>query len=112
MFKNNIKKLYTNNITSVIITLDIRGGVKLPSSKKIKKEYIIKASFKILKEQEIEKVTARDIAKKLNSSVQPMFYQFKNIEDLKKELLNYSLDYYHKYISINSKKASITKKLA
>lgn len=76
----------------------------MPSSKKTTKEDIIKASFEILKEQGIEKVTARDIAKKLNSSVQPIFYQFKNMEDLKKELLNYSLEYYRKYISINSEK--------
>ena len=56
----------------------------MPSSKKTTKEDIIKASFGILKEQGIEKVTARDIAKKLNSSVQPIFYQFKNMDDLKK----------------------------
>lgn len=71
----------------------------MPSSKKTTKEDIIKASFEILKEQGIEKVTARDLAKKLNSSVQPIFYQFKNMDDLKKELLKYSLEYYHEYIS-------------
>lgn len=70
----------------------------MASSKRIKQEDIIYAAFEILEEKGIEKVNARDIAKKLNSSVQPIFYRFRNMEDLKSELLKYCLDYYQKYL--------------
>ena len=38
------------------------------------------------------------IAKELNTSVQPIFYQFKNMNEVKEKLLNYAFDYYKKYL--------------
>lgn len=70
----------------------------MSSISRISKEDIIKVSFKIVREKGIDGVNAREIAKRLNSSVQPIFYHFSNMEDLKKEVLNYSLDYYKKFI--------------
>lgn len=70
----------------------------MPSTTKKSREDIIKSAFEILREKGIEKVSARDIAKKLNSSVQPIFYQFNTMEDLKKELLNYVLNYYQTFL--------------
>lgn len=61
--------------------------------KKIQKNDITKCAFEILRDSGIEKVNARAIAKKLNCSVQPLFYQFKNMSELKDELLNYALKY-------------------
>lgn len=66
--------------------------------KKTSKVDIIKAAFEILQEKGIEKVSARDIAKKLSISVQPIFYQFNSMDDLKRELLQYALNYYQKFL--------------
>lgn len=66
--------------------------------KKIQKSDIIICAFEILRNSGIEKVNARAIAKKLNCSVQPLFYQFNNMSELKDELLNYALKYYQNYI--------------
>lgn len=70
----------------------------MPTSSKIQREDIIKVAFEILKESGIEKVNARDIAKKLNCSIRPVYYQFNTMEDLRKELLNYTLDYYNNFL--------------
>lgn len=64
----------------------------------IKKDDIILCAFNILKSLGIEHVNARAIAKELNTSVQPIFYQFKNMNEVKEELLNYALDYYKYYL--------------
>lgn len=70
----------------------------MSSYKKIQPKDIIKTAFEILIKKGIEGVNAREIAKRLNISVQPIFYQFNNMEELKKELLKYAHDYYKKYI--------------
>lgn len=70
----------------------------MSSVKRISKEDIVEAAFSCLREKGIEGVNAREIAKRLNSSVQPIFYRFKNMEELKQALLDYSLDYYRKFL--------------
>ena len=69
----------------------------MSSAKRINKEDIIEASFSCVREKGIEGVNAREIAKRLNCSVQPIFYRFKNMEELKQEVLDFSLDYYKKF---------------
>ena len=71
----------------------------MPPVTKVTKENIIEKTYHILSEDGLESINARRIARELNCSVQPIFYQFKNMDDLKKELLKYSLEYYHEYIS-------------
>lgn len=71
---------------------------------KVVKEDIIKVAFDIVRLQGIDKLNARNIAKKLNTSVQPIFYQFNNMDDVKKEVLVYSLDYYRDFL-LNIKEA-------
>ena len=70
----------------------------MPKISKIQKEEIIKTSFAITKESGIEKVNAREIAKRLNSSIQPVYYQFNTMDELRKELLDYTLDYFNQFI--------------
>ncbi len=55
----------------------------MPPSRKIKKEDIIDATLDLLKTESMENINARSIAKKLNCSVQPIFYNFNNMEDVK-----------------------------
>lgn len=53
---------------------------------KITKEEIVKKAFELTRAQGFEGVTARLLAKELNCSTQPIFYVFRNMEDLKREV--------------------------
>jgi len=66
--------------------------------KRIQKEDIINAALDIVREDGIDNIQARTIAKKLNCSTQPIFYQFANMEELKKELIEKILEIYRKYM--------------
>lgn len=65
---------------------------------KISKEQIIKTSLEIVRREGINGINARNIAKKLNSSTQPIYYQFKNIEELKEELMKEIIAYCDNYM--------------
>lgn len=87
------------NITSVILKkIRKSDNFKMSMIKKNSKEVIIKEAFEIVKEEGIDNLNARKLAKKLKSSVQPIFYQFNSMEELKKELLNFCLNYYQDYL--------------
>ncbi len=68
---------------------------------KISKDMILEAAFSITRDNGIEKVSNREIAKKLNSSIRPIYYQFKNSEDLLLCLYKKINDYFYKYILSN-----------
>jgi AcrR family transcriptional regulator len=61
----------------------------MPPKVKISKESIMEAAFQLLKEEGISKLNARDLAKSLKCSVQPIFRTFHQMDNLKKELYNY-----------------------
>lgn len=54
----------------------------MPTKIKITKEMILDAAFEIAKEEGIEGVSNRTIAKRLNSSIRPIYYQFENSKEL------------------------------
>lgn len=66
--------------------------------RKIQKEEVIKAALELLRENGLKSVQARTIAKKLNCSTQPIFYQFANMEELKKELFLKMVEIYRGYM--------------
>lgn len=70
----------------------------MPSSAKIQKEDIINAAYEIAKEKGIEAINAREVARNLKCSVQPIFYQFSNMEELKKQVLNKIHETYKQYM--------------
>ena len=51
---------------------------------KITKDKILEAAFTIARNKGLEEVSNRTIAKELNSSIRPIYYQFSNSEELKK----------------------------
>jgi len=55
----------------------------VPSTAKIMKEEIIAAAYEITKEQGIEAATARAVAKRLRCSVQPVYYIFETMENMR-----------------------------
>jgi AcrR family transcriptional regulator len=64
-------------------------GKEMPPKVKVTKESIIEAAFQLLKEHGITKVNARELAKALHCSVQPIFRSFQQMENLKKILYQY-----------------------
>ena len=67
-------------------------------SVKITKEKILDIAFEIVRTNGIENLSNRTIAKELNSSIRPIYYQFKNTDELKKELYNKIKKYFFAYI--------------
>lgn len=75
----------------------------MPPVKKIDREDIIKVVLDILKNESIGMINARRIALELNSSVQPVFYNFSSMEDLKEEAYKRIYDIYKNYMIQGSK---------
>ena len=59
----------------------------MPPVQKTGKDKIINAAFDIVREESFCNLNARAIAKKLGISTQPIFSNFKNMEDLKMEIV-------------------------
>ncbi len=70
----------------------------MPPPRKIKKEDIINVALEILKKEDIESLNARKIAKELNSSVQPIYHNFENMENLKEDVFKEMYKIYQDYI--------------
>lgn len=68
---------------------------------KITKDMILEAAFDIVREKGLEEVSNRTIAKRLECSIRPIYYQFNNSDELKKELYNKIEKYFYKYIMDN-----------
>ncbi len=68
---------------------------------KITKDIILEAAFDIVREKGLEEVSNRSIAKRLECSIRPIYYQFNNSDELKRELYNKIEKYFYKYIMDN-----------
>lgn len=68
----------------------------MPLPKKVQKEDIVKAALEIIKTESLDEITARRLAKELNCSVQPIFYNFATMDELKSVVLD---TIYHIYIN-------------
>ena len=75
----------------------------MPTKKTFTKEAIIEASINLIKEEGKDALSIRNIAKRLNSSIQPIFYSFKNFESLINEVGNACFAIYQNYIFKNFK---------
>ena len=54
--------------------------IKIPTVTKISKDMILDTAFEIARTSGLDKVSNREIAKRLNCSIRPIYYQFKNVE--------------------------------
>lgn len=75
----------------------------MPKEVKITKDMIIDAAFQIARSDGLDKVSNREIALRLNCSIRPIYYQFKNVEELNKELYFKVEKYFYKYLMDNMK---------
>ena len=70
----------------------------MPPKAKITKEMILNTVLKITKETGFEAVNARSIAGRLQCSTRPIFTCYENMEELKKEFLDFAYEYYNRYV--------------
>ena len=71
----------------------------MPPVIKYSKEKVIEIGLELVKEEGIEKVSARNVAKKLGSSICPVFSCFETMDDLKQTLLKEIYKLYVKYLN-------------
>ena len=75
----------------------------MPPKAKITRDMILDTVLKITQETGFETVNARSIASKLKCSTRPIFTCYENMEELKKEFLDFAFEYYNQYVANYSK---------
>lgn len=78
---------------------------------KVTKEDIIQVSYTIVKKEGMDQLSVRKIAQQLNCSVQPIYYQFGNLEELKKTIWEKIVATYQNYMKRNLDKESPYKQM-
>lgn len=78
-----------------------KEGDMLPTTTKITKEMILNTAFEIAREKGFENISNRELAKKMNCSIRPIYYQFKNVEELNKELYKKIERYFYEFLMNN-----------
>ena len=73
----------------------------MPKNIKITKDNILDVAFTIAREKGINAVSNREIAKRLECSIRPIYYQFKNVDELNSELYERIESYFYKFIMDN-----------
>ena len=61
--------------------------IKVARKKEIDKQRILDAAYKLAVRGGIESLTARNIAKAVNCSTQPIYLEFENMQDLRNQVL-------------------------
>ena len=75
----------------------------MPRATKFLKEDIIEAASAVVKKEGLSAINARRVAKELGCSVQPIFYQFENMEDLRQATILHIQKIYQSYMIEGSK---------
>lgn len=70
----------------------------MPKNIKISKDMILEAAFDIVRKDGIEKLSNRELSKKLKCSIRPIYYQFQNVEEMQKELYLKIEKYFYKFL--------------
>lgn len=71
----------------------------MPRTVSISKQAIIDASIDLIRESGHEAFNARALAKRIGCSTQPIFSNFKNMEDLLENVLKATLDIYNAFVA-------------
>lgn len=69
----------------------------MPKKESFSKENIINAAFTLIRKKGVKSLSARNIAKVLNSSTMPIYKQFNSIDELDYELAKLSADLMNSY---------------
>lgn len=71
----------------------------MPPRPKCTKEQIVKTAFDMARESGIEAVTAREVGKRLGTSVTPIFTHFDNMHELALEVSRLAMKEFEKYVA-------------
>lgn len=80
----------------------------MPPKAKITKEMILQTVLDITRETGFETVNARSIAGKLKCSTRPIFTCYANMEEMKKDFLDFAYTYYEQYVSHYQQSVKVT----
>lgn len=64
----------------------------MPAARKVSKEEILDAAVEVLRDGGFSAINARSVAKKLGCSTQPIYFSFKNMEELKTALTERAME--------------------
>lgn len=79
----------------------------MPPKAKITKEMILQTVLEMTREAGFEAVNARSIASRLACSTRPIFTCYENMEELKKEFLDFAYAYYEQYVEGYKRSAEV-----
>ena len=79
----------------------------MPPKAKITKKMILNTVLDITRETGFETVNARSIAGKLQCSTRPIFTCYENMDELKKDFLDFAYKFYEQYVSDYSNHANV-----
>lgn len=71
----------------------------MPPKAKFTREEIIEAAFQIARTEGLDKITARELGKKLESSARPIFTVFENMDEVKTEVIARAKEVYGQYVA-------------
>ena len=71
----------------------------MPPKPKFTKEEVVDTALKLVSEECIEALTARELGARLGSSARPIFTVFKNMEEVNQEVKAAAIKYYDSYAS-------------
>lgn len=64
----------------------------MPAAKKVSKDAIVDAAVEVLRDGGFSSINARSVAKKLGCSTQPIYFSFKNMDELKEALTERAIE--------------------
>lgn len=79
----------------------------MPPKVKVTKEAILEEALLMIRNESIQSINARDLAKRLNCSVQPIFRSYQNMDNLKKTLYQTVEKMFDKYMQEGMAKHTI-----
>lgn len=75
----------------------------MPPKPIVNKQDILNAAIQLVRENGMESINARSLAKIINCSTKPLFRVYKNMEELKKDILEELYNYYNNFMNSRMK---------
>ncbi|MCX4361718.1 MAG: hypothetical protein OSJ23_10775 [Mucispirillum schaedleri] len=75
----------------------------MPPKPIVNKQDILNAAIQLVRENGMESINARSLAKIINCSTKPLFRIYKNMEELKKDILEELNNYYNNFMNSRMK---------
>ena len=79
----------------------------MPPKVKITREMMLDAVLALTRKQGFESVNARNIATELDCSTRPIFTVYQNMEEMKKDFLEFAYSFYCSYVEQYKKKSGV-----